>query len=155
MTQAEHREGLQLQSTVTKGGQLEISLAMVETPSPGPDDIVIRVEASPINPSDLGLLFGPADMQAATSGGSADRPVVTAPVPAGLMKSVTARLDQAMPVGNEGAGIVVEAGASEAAQALVGKTVAVIGGAMYSQYRVAPAAMCLLLPDGTTPAEGA
>lgn len=140
---------------VTKGGQLEISLAMVETPSPGPDDVVIRVEAAPINPSDLGLLFGPADMQAATSGGSADRPVVTAPVLAGLMKSVAARLDQPMPVGNEGAGIVVEAGASDAAQALVGKTVAVIGGAMYSQYRVAPAAMCLLLPDGTTPTEGA
>jgi NADPH2:quinone reductase len=155
MTNSEHREGLQLQSTVTKAGQLEISLAMVETPSPGPDDIVVRVEAAPINPSDLGLLFGPADMQAATSGGSADRPIVTAPVPAGLLKSVTARLDQPMPVGNEGAGIVVDAGSSDAAQALIGKTVAAIGGAMYSQYRVVPAAMGLLLPDGTTPAEGA
>ena len=100
MTQAEYRQGLQLHSKVSKNGQLEISLATVETPSPGPDDVVIRVEAAPINPSDLGLLFGPADMQSATSGGSADRPVVTAPIPSGLMKSVTARLDQPMPVGN-------------------------------------------------------
>jgi NADPH2:quinone reductase len=155
MTQAEYREGLQIQSTVKKDGKLEISLATVATPAPGPDDIVIRVEASPINPSDLGLLFGPADMQQATSGGSADRPVVNAPVPAGLMKSVAARLDQPMPVGNEGSGIVIDAGTSDAAQALIGKTVAVIGGAMYSQYKVAPAGMCLPLPDGTTPAEGA
>ncbi len=155
MTETDYREGLQLQSTVKQSGQLEIALATVETPAPGPDDVVIRIEAAPINPSDLGLLFGPADMQAATSSGSADRPVITAPIPAGLMKMVTARLDQAMPVGNEGAGIVVGAGSSEAAQALLGKTVAVIGGAMYSQYRVAPAAMCLLLTEGTTPAEGA
>ena len=135
MTQADYREGLQLQSTVTKAGQLEISLATVETPSPGPDDIVIRIEGSPINPSDLGLLFGPADMQQATSGGSADRPVITAPVPAALMKMVTARLDQSMPVGNEGAGIVVDAGTSDGAQALIGKTVAAIGGARFDRPR--------------------
>jgi hypothetical protein len=116
---------------------------------------VLRVEGTPINPSDLGLLFGPADMQKAKRSGTADRPVVTAPVPSELMKSVAARLDQAMPVGNEGAGIVVAAGESEAAQALLGRTVAAIGGAMYSQYRVVPAAMCLPLPEGTTPKEGA
>ena len=132
-----------------------IEVVEFELAPPDTGEVLIEVLAAPINPSDLGLLFGPADMQSATSGGSADRPVVTAPIPSGLMKSVTARLDQPMPVGNEGAGIVVDAGASDAAQALIGKTVAVIGGAMYSQYRVAPAAMCLPLPDGTTPAEGA
>ncbi len=155
MTKSEYSEGLQLQSTVTKDGQLEISLAVVETPSPGPEEVLVRIEASPINPSDLGLLFGPADMESATRSGSKDRPVLTAPVPSELMGSVSARLDQAMPVGNEGAGIVVEAGASETAQALLGKTVGLIAGSMYSQFRVAPAAMCLALPDGTTPAEGA
>jgi len=149
------RDGLQLQSKVTKSGKLELSLASVEIPAPGPGDIVIRVEASPINPSDLGLLFGPADMLQAKSTGSADQPGIEAPVPQGLMNMVAARLDQAMPVGNEGAGVVIAAGDSEAAQALVGKTVAAIGGAMYSQYRVVPAAMCLPLPDGTTPKEGA
>jgi NADPH2:quinone reductase len=158
MTQSEHSQGLQLQSAVTKtadGGQLQISLAMIDTPSPGPDDVVVRVEATPINPSDLGLLFGPADMTSAKQSGTDESPVLTAPVPEAMMGSVAARLDQALPVGNEGAGIVVETGDSEAARALLGKTVALIGGAMYSQYRVAPAAMCLPLPEGTTPAQGA
>ena len=158
MTQAttsEHASGLQLQSTISKAGQLEIKLATVETPAPGPDDVVVRIEASPINPSDLGLLFGPADMTSATQAGTDSDPVLTAPVPKELMGMVAARLDQPMPVGNEAGGIVVEAGSSPAAQALLGKTVGVIGGAMYSQFRTVPAMMCLALPDGTTPAEGA
>ena len=155
MNQTASREGLQIHSTVTPDGYLEISLATVETPPLGPDDVLIRVEAAPINPSDLGLLFGPADMRAATSSGTPERPVLKAPIPKELMGSVAARIGEGMPVGNEGAGIVIEAGESEAAQALLGRTVSVIGGAMYSQYRVAPAGMCLPLPDGTTPAEGA
>jgi NADPH2:quinone reductase len=156
MTQAEHREGLQLQSTITQDGRLELSLATVETPALGDGDILIRVEASPINPSDLGLLFGPADMtKAIASKDAAGRPAVTAPVPPGLMGMVKARIDQSLPVGNEGAGIVVEAGTSKEAQALIGKTVSAVGGAMYSQYRAAPAAMCLPMPEGTTPREGA
>ena len=158
MTQSDYARGLQLQSTVIKtadGGQLEIALATVDTPSPGPDDVVVRVEASPINPSDLGLLFGPADMTAATQAGTDENPVLQAPVAEAMMGSIAARLDQALPVGNEGGGIVIAAGESEGAQRLLGKTVGLIGGAMYSQYRVAPAAMCLALPEGTTPAQGA
>lgn len=155
MTQSEYANGLQIQSTITRAGQLEIKLATVETPSPGPGDVVVRIEASPINPSDLGLLFGPADMTSASQGGSDKEPILSAPVPEGLMGMVASRLDQPMPVGNEAGGIVVEAGESEAAQALLGKTVGVIGGSMYSQFRTVPAAMCLALPDGTTPAEGA
>ena len=154
-TSSEHASGLQLQSTITRSGQLEIKLTTVETPSPGPDDVVVRIEASPINPSDLGLLFGPADMTAASQGGTDAEPVLSAPVPKEFMGMVAARLDQPMPVGNEAGGIVVAAGDSPAAQALLGKTVGVIGGAMYSQFRTVPAAMCLPLPDGTTPAEGA
>lgn len=146
---------LQLRSTIRSDATLELALAEVPVPEPAADQVLIRVEASPINPSDLGLLFGPADMATAKQEGTHDRPVVTASVPERLLASVAARLDQALPVGNEGAGVVVKAGASPAAQALLGRTVAAFGGGMYAQYRCLPAAFCLLLPEGTTPAEGA
>lgn len=147
--------GLQIRSKIKSDGHLEVSLVEVPTPEPGEDDVLIRVEAAPINPSDLGLMFGPADMTTATVGGTKERPIVTAEVPEAMMKAATPRLDQDLPAGNEGAGVVVGAGASPEAQALLGKTVAVAGGAMYSHYRVAPARECLVLPEGTTPAEGA
>ena len=147
--------GLQLRSTVKGDGTLELSLLEVETPQPKPNEVVVRVEAAPINPSDLGLLFGLADMSTAEISGSPDRPVVNARVPAGLMKNLAGRVDESMPVGNEGAGVVITAGASDEAQALLGKTVAVLGGAMYSQYRVLNVAQCLLLHEGTSSAEGA
>jgi len=147
--------GLQLRSTVKKDGILELSLESVQTPEPKPDEVVVRVEASPINPSDLGLLFGAADMGTAKASGTAANPVVTANIAPNIMKMMGGRLDQSLPVGNEGAGVVVGAGASDAAQKLLGKTVAILGGAMYSQFRVIKAAQCLLLPAGTTPAEGA
>jgi NADPH2:quinone reductase len=146
---------LQLQSLIREDARLELSLAEVEVPTPGPDDVLVRVEAAPINPSDLGLLFGPADMATATQGGSDERPVITAEVPEKLMASLRARIGEPMPVGNEGAGVVIAAGSSDAAQALEGRTVALLGGAMYSQQRCVPAAFCLALPEGTTPAEGA
>jgi len=151
--------GRQIRSTVRAtnegDGQLELSLATVEVPDPGADEIVVRIEASPINPSDLGLLFGPADMRTAKASGTASDPVVTARIAAGLMRSVAGRLDQSLPVGNEGAGVVVAAGTSKEAQALLGKTVGLIGGAMYSQYRAIHSRQCLPLLEGTTPAEGA
>ena len=151
----EPNASLQIRSKIQAHGELEISLAEVPVPEPGEGEVLVRMEAAPINPSDLGLLFGPADMSSAKASGSAQRPVVTAQVPEKLMPMVAARVDQSLPVGNEGAGVVVKAGASDAAQALVGRTVAIIGGATYSQYRSVPAPMCLALPDGTTPAEGA
>jgi NADPH2:quinone reductase len=146
---------LQLRSLVRSSGELELSLASVPVPEPAPDEVLIRVEASPMNPSDLGLLFGAADMSTARASGTADRPVVTATIPAKLMKAMAGRVDQSLPVGNEGAGVVVRAGSSEAAQALLGRTVAVLAGEMYSQYRCVKAKTCLVLPPGTTPAEGA
>jgi len=149
------RTGLQLRSTVKKDGLLELSLAEVPVAEPKADEVVVRVEASPMNPSDLGLLFGGADMSTAKASGTADRPVVTATIAPEMMRAVAGRIDQPMPVGNEGAGVVVGAGSSPAAQALVGKVVAILGGAMYAQYRVMKAASCLVLPEGTTPAEGA
>jgi len=147
--------GLQLRSIVKSDGVLELSLVSVATPEPKPEEVIVRVDASPINPSDQGLLFGGADMSTAKASGTSDRPVVTANIPAGAMKAAAGRLDQSLPAGNEGAGVVVESGASPAAQALLGKTVAILGGAMYSQYRCIKAVQCLVLPPGTTPADGA
>jgi NADPH:quinone reductase-like Zn-dependent oxidoreductase len=147
--------GLQLRSLISKDGALELSLARVEVPEPGPDQVVVRVEATPINPSDLGLLLGPADMSAATASGSGDSVKVTTKVPAQALPFLAARLDQSMPVGNEGAGTVVKAGASDEAQALMGKTVSTVGGSMYAQYVVRKARDCQPLPAGTTAAEGA
>jgi len=146
---------LQLRSLIRANGELELSLHDEPIPEPQAHEVVIRVEASPMNPSDLGLLFGAADMGTAKVSGTPERPVVTATVPERGMPAMAGRLDQSMPVGNEGAGVVVKAGSSPAAQALLGKTVAAIGGAMYSQYRAVAAAQCLELPAGTAPADGA
>jgi NADPH:quinone reductase-like Zn-dependent oxidoreductase len=151
----DNKTGLQLRSLIKKSGELEISLASVPVPEPGPDEVVVRVEASPINPSDLGLLVGAADMSTAKASGTKDSPVVTAKVPEAAMKAMAGRLDESMPVGNEGAGVVIKTGSSDAAKALMGKTVAMIGGAMYAQYRTLRVAECLPLPAGITPAEGA
>ena len=152
---ADGKTGLQLRSLIKSSGELEITLVEVPTPEPGPDEVVVRVEASPINPSDLGLLVGAADMTTAKASGTKDSPVVTAKVPEAGMKAMAGRLDESMPVGNEGAGVVIKTGSSEAAKALMGRTVAMIGGAMYAQYRCLKVSECLPLPAGTTPAEGA
>ena len=153
MSDATH--GLQLRSLIKASGELEISLLDVPTPEPGPDEVVVRVEATPINPSDLGLLTGAADLSTVKASGTKDRPVITAKVPEAGMRAMAGRLDRSMPVGNEGAGIVIKTGSSDAAKALMGKTVAMIGGAMYAQYRCLKLSECLPLPDGTTPADGA
>lgn len=149
------KNGLQLRSLIKKSGELEISLLDVPTPEPAADEVVVRVEAAPINPSDLGLLIGAADMSTAKASGTKEAPVITAKVPEGAMRAMAGRLDESMPVGNEGAGVVIRTGSSDAAKALMGKTVAMIGGAMYTQYRTLKARECLPLPEGTTPAEGA
>ncbi|MFT6039478.1 MAG: NADPH2:quinone reductase, partial [Candidatus Azotimanducaceae bacterium] len=146
---------LQLRSLVTAEGELQLSLASVPVTAPGEDEVVVRVEASPINPSDLGLLFGGADMPNAVASGTADAPAITAQIPEVARPMMAARAGESMPVGNEGGGVVVLAGTSAAAQALLGKTVGMLGGAMYSQYRTLHTSQCLALPDGTTAAEGA
>jgi NADPH:quinone reductase-like Zn-dependent oxidoreductase len=127
------RSGLQLRSLLRKSGELELSLVNVPTPEPGDDEVTVRVEATPINPSDLGLLIGPADMSTARESGSKDAPVITAKMPDAALRMMAARLDQSLPVGNEGAGVVIRTGSSDAARALMGKNVSMIGGAMYTQ----------------------
>ena len=155
MTTAIPTTGLQLRSQVDADGVLRLSLQPTPVPALAATDVLIRIEATPINPSDIGLLFGAADPSTFEVGGTASLPVATARIPERAMPAMAARLGQSMPVGNEGAGVVIAAGDAPAAQALLGKTVAVLGGAMYAQYRVVAAAQCLPLPEGTTPAEGA
>ncbi|MCW2517067.1 MAG: oxidoreductase [Mycobacterium sp.] len=155
MTAALPETALELRSLVTAQGTLELSLRDVPVPTPGADEVLVRVEAAPINPSDQGLLVASADMSAATVGGTPERPVVTAPLAPATLELLSARVGESLPVGNEGAGTVVAAGSSDAAQALLGKTVAIAGGAMYTQYRVVAAAACLVLPDGATAKDGA
>ena len=147
--------GLQLRSEVKDNNTLEISLVETEFPDPGPDEVLVRMEATPINPSDLGLLLGPADPATARQAGTAERPVLVADIPEALMRLVARRVGQSMPVGNEGSGVVVAAGSSAAAQALMGKTVAIAGGAMYAQYRCVNVMQCLQLEEGTSPVEAA
>ena len=149
------RTGLQLRSLVRSTGELDVSLTRVPVPEPAADEVLIRIEAAPVNPSDLGLLFAGADMAQARQAGTSDEPHVTARVPDAALKGMGARFEVSMPVGNEGAGTVVETGAAQAAKALLGKTVAVLGGAMYTQYRCVTPEQCLVLPPGATPADGA
>lgn len=141
----------QLRSLVTADGTLELSIAEVDTPVPADHEVLVRIDAAPINPSDLGLLLAMADVsQAATNDG-----VTRAPVPANVLPGLRTRLGESMPVGNEGCGIVVAAGSSPDAQALMGKRVAMAGGATYAEYRNVATFMCMELPDGTTPQQGA
>jgi NADPH2:quinone reductase len=149
MTMASPETGQELRSLVTPDGTLKLSLAEVPVSQPQPNEVLIRVEAAPINPSDLGLLFAGADMSAAEVSGPADSPVISAALSAGAMRALAGRVGTSLPVGNEGAGTVVVAGSSAAAQALLGRTVAVAGGGMYAQYRLVDASLCLVLPEGT------
>ena len=146
---------IELTSTISEDNKLEVALSEIEIPQPGENQVVIRIEAAPINPSDLGVMFSAADMTTASQSGSADRPVISADVPAKFMGAVKKRVGKAIPVGNEGAGTVVAAGSSAAAQSLMGKTVAFIGGGSYRKYLCANVQSCLELEPGTTAVEGA
>jgi NADPH:quinone reductase len=140
---------------VKEDGTLEVSLAALPMPEPKNHEVLVRVQATPINPSDLGLLFGAADMSTARASTRDGLPLVTADIPAAGMRAMAGRLGEAMPIGNEGCGVVVKAGASPEAQALLGKTVALLGGSIYAEYRALPVQMCMVLPDGTDAKDGA
>jgi len=145
----------QLTSTINNDNTLTLALKNIDMPTPQADEVVVRIEAAPLNPSDLGVLFSAADMGAAKQTGTDQNPVITANVPAQFMPSLEKRVGKAIPVGNEGAGTVVATGTSPAAQALMGKTVAVIGGGTYRQYLCTKVQSCLELKEGTTAKEGA
>jgi len=153
MTQ--NNTNIQLTSTISEDNKLTLALKNIDMPQPGADEVVIRIEAAPLNPSDLGVLFSGADISTATESGTEQNPIITADVPAHFMPSLKTRVGKATPIGNEGAGTVVAAGSSSAAQALMGKTVAVIGGGTYRQFICANLQNCLVLKEGTTAKEGA
>jgi NADPH2:quinone reductase len=155
MNTPNHLSFLQLRSLAKKSGEMELSLQTTSIAPPGPDEIIVRIEAAPINPSDLGLLLANADWSHAKVSGTAQQPTLTAALSATAVQALAARIGISMPVGNEGAGTVTDAGSSAGAQALMGKKVAVLGGAMYSQYRCVKVNQCLVLPEGATAADGA
>ena len=146
---------MQMFSTLSTEGVLKMELIEQQMPAPKPNQVIVRVEASPINPSDLGVMFGMASMGEATSAGAGKDIVLSAPVSAQGMRVMKARIGAPLPVGNEGAGTVVAAGDSDTAQSLMGKVVAVMGGGMYGQYRCVDAATCMPLLPGDTAKDGA
>ena len=144
----------EIRSTVTSDGTVEISIVNAAMPVPSENEVLIKVEAAPINPSDLALLISfAADLDNIEFSGEDETPKTTIKIRPGLMAALKGRVDQPMSAGNEGAGIVV--GAGEKATALIGKTVGVAGGSMYSQYRCAPASSCLVMDEGVTSTEAA
>ena len=142
---------LQLRSLITASGQLRLSLEEIAMPEPQAHEVVVKVGATPINPSDLGLLLGPADLATLTVADG----LTTASIPTNAMALIASRLGESMPVGNEAGGVVVAAGSSPQAQALLGRVVGAIGGAMYAEYRCVPAMACIAMPDGVTAKEAA
>ena len=136
----------EIRSKVTSEGNIEISIASAEKPVPTDDEVLIEVQAAPINPSDLGLLLSfAADLETINVSGSGDETVTSMKIHPALMGAMKPRLDESMKVGNEGSGVIVDAGAN--VKDLIGKTVGLAGGAMYSQYRAVPAASCLVMND--------
>ena len=140
----------EIRSMVTNEGNIEISIANVDMPIPGDDEVLIEVHAAPINPSDLGLLLSfAADLSTINVSGSGDETITSMKIHPALMGAMKPRIDQSMPVGNEGSGVVVDAGTN--AKEFIGKTVGLAGGSMYSQYRCVPAVNCLVMEEGTSP----
>lgn len=146
-------KGLELRSCITRDGNLNLSLIEFDVAPPAHDEVIVRIEAAPLNPSDIGLLLGPADLDSVTATGSGRDRTLTAKIPPAAMDALALRLDASLPVGNEGAGVVVRAGTGAAD--LLGKTVSVAGGGMYTQYRRLPKHQCMVLNEGVSPAEGA
>ncbi len=155
MSETNDLAGRALRSTVTEDGEVVLTIEPVHLPPPGPDEVIIRVEASPINPSDLGMLLAGADVTSAAEVTDGPGSAVRLGLGPGALEGLRGRIGQAMPVGNEGAGVVVATGTSDAARALDGRTVAVLAGGMYSTHRTVPVDQCLVLPEGTDPRDGA
>jgi NADPH:quinone reductase-like Zn-dependent oxidoreductase len=145
----------QLRSLVDESGEVRLSIETVETPAPRAHQVLVRVEAAPLNPSDLALMLAMSDVAKASASGSDDAPVVTAPIHPAVMRSLEARVGLSMPVGNEGAGVVIAAGDSPEAKALLGRTVGFPGEGTYGEHSIAVAQMCLPLPDGADARDGA
>ena len=149
------RTGLEVRSTLTDDGTVTVGIGRADVAAPAADEVLVRVEAAPVNPSDLGTLFAMADLGTAAAAGGAELAAVTASVPPGALRAQGGRLGRAVPAGNEGGGTVIAAGSSAEAQALMGRVVGFLSGDAYAQYRTLNAAQCLAMADGTDPADAA
>ncbi|HEY1552765.1 MAG TPA: hypothetical protein VGG28_33275 [Kofleriaceae bacterium] len=138
-----------LHSTLSADGHIHLALANVELGEPGPDEVIVRIDAAPVNPTDLVLMLAMADLSKATVRGGE----LIAPVSPHVLAVFPGRIDRALPIGTEGAGTVIAAGAN--AQALVGKVVAAAGGGMFATHRKLPAVAVRELPAGRTAEDGA
>ena len=143
--------GQRILSTLAADGTLTIELAPLRLPAPNSNQIAVRVEAAPINPSDLALLFGTADTNDATySPGK-----IIGRMAEGATRAMKGRHGVSLPVGNECAGTVIAAGESPAAQALLGKQVGCVPGTAFATHAVADAQMAIVLPDDASAEQGA
>ena len=138
---------LQMQSCVHENGTVECALVEVSIPDPGAGEVLVAMDAAPINPSDLGLMFGAADLSSVRATERDGQPALVLDVPPAAMRAMAPRVGHWLPVGNEGSGRVIAAGSGEAAQALLGRRVGMFGGEMYAGYRCLPAEQCLAFPD--------
>ena len=145
----------QMQSCVHDNGTVECTLIEVEVPDPGPDEVLVAIEAAPINPSDLGLMFGAADLSTVRATERDGQPAVLLDVPDAAMRAMGPRIGHWLAVGNEGSGRVIAAGESEAAQALMGQRVGMFGGEMYAEHRCLPASQCMAFPERITAEQAA
>lgn len=139
--------GKQLFTTLAPDGKLTVEVAETQFPDPTGNQVLVKMEAAPINPSDLALLLGQCDLENAEYGPGK----LTALMPEPFHSAMKGRHGQRLPVGNEGAGTVVATGDTDMAKALMGQRVACVPGTAYSQYALADASMCL--PLGDTSAE--
>jgi len=146
---------LELRSTLTDDGNVTMGIRETDVVAPTDDQVVVRVDAAPINPSDLGMMLGGGDAREARAAGDDTHAAVSVPLTGAAVAAQRARLGKPMPVGNEGGGVVVAAGSSPQAQALLGKTVGFLSGNAYAQYRTLHASQCLVMADGTDPADAA
>ena len=145
----------QMQSCLHDNGTIECALREVDVVDPEPHEVLVKVEAAPINPSDLGLMFGAADLSSLREIERDGRVSILLDVPPARMRAMGPRVGQWIGVGNEGSGRVVAAGSSEASQIMLGKRVGMFGGEMYSEYRCLPVSKCMMFPDSISSEQAA
>ncbi len=146
---------LQMQSCLHENGTVECALVEIDVPEPAHNEVLVQIEAAPINPSDLGLMFGAADLSSARLAEREGQPALLLDVPTAAMRAMAPRIGHWMPVGNEGSGRVVAAGSHPDAKAFMGRRVGMFGGEMYAGYRCVPVEQCMPFSDAISAEQAA